>query len=193
MFFEFRRQLAHIVFGICILWGVYFQVLTAPVLGGITFISFLALCGIKYGYYVPVLSPVLHMFERPEHLKKCPGRGFFFFLLGAFLSVLLFEERIVMAVLSILLIGDAVTNVAGRHLGVIKNPLNKDKTVEGTLAGIIVSWWVCSLFFPVFPSLIASVVAMIVEIPKLSIGKIPVDDNVTIPLSAGLVLYLFSL
>lgn len=191
--FEFKRQLAHIFFGVIILWGVHFHFLTVSVLGMGTFMLLSLLMMIKAGIEVPVLYPVLHFFEREDHLKHFPGRGLFFFVLGAFLTLLIFGEKIAMASLSILLVGDAVTNLAGCHLGKTKNPLNCEKTVEGTVAGILSSFMVCVLFYPVLPSFIASVVAMIVEIPKIYIKKIPVDDNLTIPLSAGLVLYIFSL
>ena len=191
--FEFRRQTAHVLFGVLILWGIHFNIFTKETLAVLTLVCGWMLYLIKQGIQVPLLYDLLHFFERTEHFEKFPGRGLFFFLLGAFFSVLLFEKTIAMASLSILLVGDAITNVAGHHLGKTENPLNKDKTVEGTIAGIIASWMVCVLFFPSFPSLIASVVAMIVEIPKLSIKNFPIDDNLTIPLAAGLVLYLFSL
>lgn len=191
--FEFRRQTAHILFGVLILWGMHFALFDAVLLGIFTIVCGVLLFLIKKGVQVPVLYNLLQFFERPEHFEHFPGRGLFFFLLGAFLSNLLFPENIATASLAILLVGDAITNIAGHHLGKTKNPLNHDKTIEGTIAGILSSWMVCVLFFPAFPSFITALVAMIVEIPKISIKGIPIDDNVTIPLSAGAILYLFSL
>ncbi len=191
--FEFRRQLAHIIFGVLILWGIHFDILTYEVLAVVIIILFFVLLLIKQGIKIPIFYQTLHFFEREKHLEKHPGRGLFFFVLGAFFCVLFFEKQICMAALSILLIGDSVTNIAGKHIGKVKNPLNEEKTIEGTIAGIIASFLVCILFFPIFPSFITSSIAMIVEIPKLYIGKIPIDDNLTIPLSAGFILYLFSL
>lgn len=190
---EFKRQLAHVALGIFLLWGIHFNIFTPLVLGAGTLVIAFFLFLIKKGIHIPIFYPVLCYFERKDHLDAFPGRGLLFFLLGAFLTVSFFEKHIVMAALSILLVGDAVTNLAGYHFGYIKNPLNKQKTIEGTMAGIVVSFAVCSLFFPFVPSLLTAIIAMIIEIPKLSIGKIPLDDNVTIPLGAAFTLYLFSL
>jgi len=191
--FEFRRQLAHITFGVLVLWGIYFDILTVKTLAVGVVVLYYVLWFIKRGFKIPVFYEVLCFFERECHLKEWPGRGMFYFLLGAFLSVLFFEKNIVYASLAILIAGDSVTNVAGRHLGRIKNPLNHKKTIEGTIAGIIVSFLVCSLFFPYLESFIAAFVAMIIEIPEIKIRGIHLDDNLTIPLAAGLVLTLFSL
>lgn len=191
--FEWKRQLAHIVFGMLILWGLHFEILTPLVLGVITFIVFILLFSVQKGVVVPVFSAVLMSFERKESMEKYPGCGLFFFLLSAFFCVLFFEKWIAMAALSILIIGDSITTLVGVHFGNIKNPLNKNKSVEGTLAGIVSSFFVCLLFFPVLPSAVTAFISMIVEIPKFYINEIPIDDNLTIPLTAGLVLYLFSL
>jgi len=187
--FEFKRQLAHILYGVLILWGIHFNWLNIKILGVLIFILYYLLKQIKKGYKVPIFYKILHFFEREKHLKRYPGRGLFFFTLGAFFTILFFNKTIALAALSILLLGDAATNVCGRHLGKTPNPLNKNKTIEGTLAGILVSFLVCCLFFTPFPSLITSIVAMIVEVPKVTIKNIPIDDNLTIPLSAGFCLY----
>ncbi|MBT4937279.1 hypothetical protein HON22_05160 [Candidatus Peregrinibacteria bacterium] len=191
--FEWKRQLAHIVFGILILWGLHFDILSPLLLGLITLIIGVLLFSISKGFIIPVFSPVLLFFERKDDIKKCPGCGLFFFLLSSFLCVLFFEKWITMASLAILVIGDSVTTLIGIHFGKIKNPLNKKKSIEGTLAGMISSFFVCLLFFPLLPSAVTAFVAMMVEIPRFYINEVPVDDNLTIPLSAGLVLYLFSL
>ncbi|PCI24085.1 hypothetical protein COB57_05835 [Candidatus Peregrinibacteria bacterium] len=189
---EFRRQLAHIFFGVIILWGIHFDLLYPFSLFVFLCIISVILFAIKKGIHVPVFFPVLRYFERKDHLHRFPGRGLFFYLLGALMCMLLYKQKvIVMASLSILLLGDAVSNLAGRHLGKIPHFLNKDKTVEGTLAGIIVSTAVCSLFFPFYPSLLASTVGMIAEIPRIQFWNIPLDDNVSIPVSAGAVLMFF--
>nr|HPO06210.1 SEC59/DGK1/VTE5 family protein [Candidatus Gracilibacteria bacterium] len=130
--------------------------------------------------------------ERPEHWQNWPGQGLFFFVLGSWSVLSLFPRRIAIAAIAVLLVGDAFTNIVGRLWGKIPNPLNRRKTVEGTLAGIVSAFVVLNLFF-VWPSaLVAAIIGMIVEIPTWKIGKFPVDDNLTIPLSVGLILYILA-
>lgn len=189
--FECKRQTAHILFGILILWGIHFNILNTLVLGLISLVVLILLYSIKKGYSIPLFSFVLSYFERKEYMMKYPGSGLFSFIFSAFLSVFFFEKTIAMAALSILVIGDAMTTLVGIHLGKNKNPLNKDKSIEGTIAGFISSLCVCFLFVPLVPSLVTSFVGMLVEIPKIYIYKVPIDDNLIIPLSAGFTLSLF--
>ena len=191
--FEFRRQLAHVCFGVILLWGVHFDLVNMWTMFLLLIVVSFMLYKIKQGKHIPIFSPLLQFFERKKHFERFPGRGLFYFLLGTWVLTLFFEKLIILASLSILLIGDAVTNVAGNHIGKIKNPLNKKKTLEGTLAGIVASYGVCMLFYPPIISFVAATVAMIIEAPKWKIKKIPIDDNLTIPVSSAVVLYVFSL
>lgn len=180
---ELRRQFAHICFGVIILWAIHFDLLGTSTLLFILILLFLLLYLIKRGVRVYLLYPILTFFERKKHLEKYPGRGLFFFLLGVMLTQIFFpNKQILIASISVLVVGDAVTNLAGRNFGKIKNPLNTKKTVEGTLAGILFSFLVLTLFYSWPIALQSAVIAMIVEIPNIKILGFPVDDNLLIPL-----------
>jgi dolichol kinase len=135
---------------------------------------------------------VLGFFERDHHMENFPGRGVLFYTIGAFLALLLFQREIAYAAIIMLSVGDAVSNLVGKHFGRIKTKLNPDKYIEGTLAGILVSIPVAYFFVPNFAAAAAaSCIAMFLEMPNVKIFNFEIDDNLLIPLGAGITLSLF--
>ena len=132
-------------------------------------------------------------FERSHHLERFPGRGILFFTVGAYLNLILFDQPIAYAGIAILSVGDAVSNIVGRHYGKIKTKLNPEKNIEGNLAGILASMPFAYIFFPnILAVLAAATVAMFLEIPAIRIFDIEIDDNLLIPIGAAFTLTLFS-
>jgi dolichol kinase len=111
-------------------------------------------------------------------------------MLGAALSVFVFEKQTAMAAIMIMAVGDSVTNIVGRHFGVIKNPFNKKKNLEGTFFAIFLSTLAAFYFVPFLPAFLASVASMTIE--SIDLGwkrfEVEIDDNVIIPLIAGAVI-----
>jgi dolichol kinase len=125
-------------------------------------------------------------------MENFPGRGVLFYTIGAFLALLLFQTEVAYAAIIMLSTGDAVSNLVGKHFGMIKTKLNPDKYIEGTLAGILVSVPVAYFFTHNFTaSVVASCVAMVLELPNIKIFGFEIDDNLLIPLGAGVALSLF--
>jgi dolichol kinase len=140
---------------------------------------------------LPIYDHFLDVFERDHDRQKIPGRGLIFFLLGSFLAVVFFSLEIAVASILILAFGDSVSHVFGRHFGQIKTPFHPKKFLEGSLFGIILSAIAAGFFVPLAEALVASTVAMILEFPTIRISGHRLDDNLLIPLSAGVVLTIF--
>ncbi len=107
-------------------------------------------------------------------------------LIGAWLTILLFEKRIACAALLILAVGDTVASLAGRALGGPR--LVRPKTLTGSFAMLVGGFLVGLPFVAPWTALGGALAATVVELAPL-----PVNDNLTIPLAAGLALTLLSL
>ncbi|OAA31010.1 hypothetical protein AT15_08520 [Kosmotoga arenicorallina S304] len=130
------------------------------------------------------LFPQMYKRSEKERISSITG-----FLLGVFIAFLLFDQKTAVAVVSFSIFGDMSAKIAGKLFGRRKI---FGKTLEGSLAFLTATFvlsYVLSLyaFVPFWLSLTGGVVATIVELLPLHI-----DDNVSVPLLSGLVMYLFS-
>ncbi len=188
---EIRRQLIHILYGPLIILLLEYNILDMQLLLGIIIGGAIASLGIKRERFHPIRK-VLSFFERDHHLENFPGRGVLFFTIGAYLTLLLFEKDIAYAGILILSFGDAISNLFGRHFGKTKMILNKDKYIEGSIVGILVSIPTAYYFVPNMKAAVAAAcIAMFLEMPNIRIGRFEIDDNLLIPLGASFTLSLF--
>lgn len=187
--FELRRQTAHLMIGVSIVFLLKLQLLNAQILFIITAVGgLLVLIAMKYR--LPLIHDILEYFERPHHIRRFPGRGSFFMFLGAALTTLIFDLNIAMAAIMIMAVGDSVTNIIGRHFGKVKNPFNEKKNIEGTFWGIGTGTLAALFFVPFGAAFWAATISMILE--SLDLGwrrrNLELDDNVLIPLVAGVIM-----
>ena len=110
------------------------------------------------------------------------------FLLGCFLSVLLFQKYIAMLGITVLIFGDAFAALIGMRFG--KHRFKNGKSVEGTLAFIGVSYlFLAGFAFFLKPDLffiIAALISMpIVAVFEVYSKQIKMDDNLLIPILFG--------
>lgn len=187
---EIRRQIAHLCFGVILVILLQTHFISASTLFILLLCGSLAVLSVKKWKYIPLLSPILNFFERAHHIEVFPGRGMFYFVLGSFLSVLLFPLHIALASILILAFGDSITNVAGKYLGKFRLPYNTKKCIEGPLIASIFSTIAASYFVSLPHALIATAIAMTVETLPLYFGELEIDDNLTIPLVAAAVLFI---
>lgn len=110
-----------------------------------------------------------------------------YWLLSCLLLLLFFEINIAYASILILAIGDTAAGFVGRRMGKMKNPLNHKKTIEGSLAFFATSLFATMLFVPTHIAIVVAFIVSIVEALPLRI-----NDNLAVPLSAGVTLYLLS-
>ncbi len=115
------------------------------------------------------------------------------FLMGVFLSYLLFEESIFVACLGFLIFGDMMAKIIGINYGrkhIVRS--EQVKTLEGTAgffaAALTISYflWITNIL-PIHTGLVGAAIATLVEFLP-----IPVDDNVSVPILSGSVMMLMS-
>jgi dolichol kinase len=136
------------------------------------------------GFNVPVLSTITWRATiQPEIYEFVTAP--IFFALGIMLSLLLFPAPISYASIAIFTLGDGSATLFGKTFGERVFPYNKGKKAEGTLCGFLIAALGASIFISPLKALIGAGVGMIVEsLPT------PINDNITIPLFAGLALLL---
>lgn len=188
---ELRRQIIHILYGPILILLYHYELLTLPIIFGMIIGGSIMSLMVKRER-LGLCRRVLSLFERDHHMENFPGRGILFFTIGAFLTLLLFPQKIAYAGILILSFGDAASNLVGRYLGKIKTKLNPDKYIEGTLVGILVSFPIAYYFVPnILGAVAASCIAMFLEMPNIRIFNFEIDDNLLIPIGASFTLSLF--
>lgn len=189
---ELRRTIFHLLYGPLLILLYDLGIFNLPLLGVLIVIG-ASTSYLIYRRRLGWVARVLAVFERPHHLENFPGRGILFFTIGATLSLALFEKSMAYAGIMVLSVGDSVANIVGRHWGRLKTWLNPEKSLEGTLLGILTAAPAAYWFFPAWPAVFAaSAVAMFLELPRLRIFGFEIDDNLIIPIAASFTLSLFS-
>jgi len=108
-----------------------------------------------------------------------------FFALGIMLALLLFPPPISYASIAIFTLGDGSATIFGKTIGRHVFPYNKGKSVEGTVLAFFLAWLGALVFVSPLKAFVGAAVGMTVEsLPA------PINDNVTIPMIAGLALVL---
>lgn len=141
----------------------------------------------KYGKNFPIFSTVTKKALRSNFEKNNYAIAPIAFAMGIISSLLFFPSYIAYTSITVLTIGDSFANISGKIFG--KTPIffNKNKSIEGTLTGFIVAFLGSILFVNPLQALIAAAVGMIIESLPL-----PINDNLAIPLSSGMILILIS-
>ncbi len=196
---ELKRQMFHALTGLVILVLLMFGILNKWIIGGILVFGYILFL-INLRKRIPVLWWFIQHFERRENMKDSPGGGSFFYVLGVFLSLVLFPTDVAYVAIVVLALGDSISTFIGKNYGKTKAPWSSVKLLEGTIAGIILSFAGFLGLYYLFPvlsipfsvtlleGLAACAVAMVVEALEISIEKRKIDDNVVIPLVAGAVI-----
>lgn len=184
---ELERQLLHIIVGALTVFFIYIDVFDPLVLFlvvvSVSLASFLATKG-----NVPVYSYLVRRYDREGQVKTFPGRGVLFFFAGSLISIKLFPLDIALASIMVLSLGDSVSHIVGKHFGKIRNPLNGNsyKLLEGSVVGMFAGFFGALLFVSPAEALFASAFAMAAEAVEIEMNKKPVDDNIIVPLVAGI-------
>lgn len=172
---EWNRQCTHIFTGTLIVLLVAIGYIKPIYLVPIIIVGFLLALLVKKKKH-PFLTWFLDRMDRPSNL---PGAGALTFFIGVTLTLLIFPQPASLIGVLIFSFGDALSTLWGKKHGKTRHLFNPHKTIEGTIAGVIVGFLVAVPFFPWYAALGAAVIAMIVE-------SLPfVDDNLTVPLAAS--------
>lgn len=185
---ETKRQLIHMSGA-----ALPFYVLYAGIYLAVSTFLFLLTAGliISYGYKkgvrFPVISKIVDSTEREGVIEEFPGKGALTFFFGSLLVLLLFGSNInvACAAIIILALGDSFSTIVGKQYGRHKIFYSSEKSVEGTIGGLVPAFMGALVFVSPSAALVGACVGMAVESLPAKI-----DDNITIPLAAGLVMFL---
>jgi dolichol kinase/phosphoserine phosphatase len=168
-----------------------------PVLAGLVGVYPMALmiCVVSVLYLISELSrmnrknlPVISVITR-NAVSQAERYEFaaapLYFAIGILLTLLLFPAPLNGAAIAIFTLGDSTASLFGGLISKKPLPFNKGKTVEGSLAGFFFAFLAGTFFVSPVLALIGAAVAMAIESLPL-----PVNDNILIPLGAGLALLL---
>ena len=185
---EIKRQPFHILLGLLLIFLIYHNLLK-PIALLITVIVV-----ILGSFFIKKTKPqlaykLLGFIERKDALEKFPGKGLIAYLIGSLLALVLFEKDIAMAAIIILALGDSFSRLIG-PFGKIKHPFNDKKFLEGVIAGMVAAALGAMLLVKPLEAIAASFFAMLLEGVNLRLFKFKIDDNITIPLIAGFVIWL---
>jgi len=186
---ELGRKLLHIMIGIAALLLIIYNIITPLIIFIILVIGiFSSLLSLKFN--VPVLNFFLENFERTDDIKRLPGRGIIFAVVGSLLALQLFERNIALASIMILTFADPVSHLVGKLFGKTRSFLDERKNIEGNIAGFIVSSLFAMFFVAPILAISGALIAMLFESLIIEIQKIQLDDNLIIPLAAGTTMLL---
>ena len=190
MSLETRRNMFHLILGLLIVAALCFGVIDVWVMLAVVIVGFLlSLASRKRP--VPLIHWFLRHFERQEDFEGgIPGRGALFFFVGLLIALALFEHDVVLAAATIFVLADSVSPLIGVKMGRIKHPLSDKKFLEGSIAGFVFAFLGAMLFVSPLEASLASFFAVAVEAVDTIKGK-RIEDNITIPIIAGLVITLF--
>ncbi len=178
---ELFRQLIHAsgVFVVILSYFLKTEILIILCIGFVVFMELLF--RIDKNHHVLFFSNILKGAKRRDD-----ERGFAYFFIGIILTLIFFQFNIAVANAAILLLlfGDSASNLVGRNFGKIKLPLQKKKTLEGTLAFLVVGFLVASTQVPLYPAFLGALSGAVTE------AYSPIDDNIPIPLLSALVMSL---
>jgi dolichol kinase len=200
---EVQRQLIHLLTGIILI----FLIRTAgsraltPLLLLLAF-YILTSVAIFMNKLPPLLSTFLCRWGRPSK-QSVPLKGTILLLCGITFSFILFPEDIIYASIAIVAFGDSVATAVGVLIGNHKLPYSEQKTVEGTISGIVVAFLASSFFVTPVQALVGSVGGMLLEsvvdsqtsrgFNSQTIIKLFLNDNFLIPLFSGLLMFVLGL
>ena len=180
---ELRRQAFHLLLGIVIVALVNYYILNLRILLFILLIGIIISFLTNY-FEIPGIQWFLDKFDR----KNGTGFGVITYFIGVVIVLGFFRKDIALASILILAFGDSFCHLG--RFGKIKNPLNKEKLIEGLTIGVIAATIAASFFVSVYIAFIGSLIAMILESLDLKIRGIVLDDNILVPLSAAIVMSL---
>jgi phytol kinase len=103
---------------------------------------------------------------------------------GVILSLIIFREDIAYASITIVAVGDPAAAYIGRRFGRLRV---REKTLEGFAAGVIASFVAALLWTIPILAVAGALAGMLLELLEI------LDDNLAIPIGAGIAMFIVSL
>jgi dolichol kinase len=171
---EFKRQMVHLLNGTAIALAVYFL---KPIIGLLVLVPLIIALSLLY--FVPRMMPdlkianhLMYHFERRKDIAEFPFRGAIMYGLGVIFPIVLLDVQYGCAIILILSVGDAFSNLVGRKYGRHKVG---HRSLEGSVGFFISAWIASSLLVDPGHAALLSFVGMSIELFGWW------DDNLTIP------------
>ncbi len=185
---EFRRQSFHFIFGFLIVFSHWIGALRIREILTLLLIGLVVIVLTARGH-LDFVQAILKKFER-KRIYDFPGSGPFYFLLAVGICFVIFPVKVAYAAILILSVGDSLNHIIAKNRMPkrFNLPWNRRKSLLGVFLGIFAGFFAAQFFVPWYSALIASTVAIILETFKWRIGKIFIDDNLIIPLVAGVIM-----
>jgi uncharacterized protein (TIGR00297 family) len=142
---------------------------------------------------------------RPEDAARGFPLGILLYPLSVLALILAFRSRLDLAAAAwgILAFGDGAATLVGQRVPSARLPWNRDKSTAGTTAfvacggaaGVALAWWTRDAIAPPPPLTFLILAPLAAAIAAALVESIPIrlDDNISVPLAAGVVLWLASL
>jgi len=121
--------------------------------------------------------------ERERNMKTLPAKQAFSLALGLIIISIIFSEKIIAISIISLAIYDGIATIVGKLFGKVK--LINNRTLEGTVAGIIANSITLSVIIPFWIGTLISIFVAIIEL--FSKGEnLFNDDNFLIPVGTAI-------
>ncbi len=137
----------------------------------------------------PKIPQIMNLFRRREQNNVT---GTVFFVVATIIAFAVFEYGVAMLALLLTVFGDLVSALVGIKWG--KHKIFRNKTLEGTAAGLAMNLLVGYLVLPAFP-IVFIPMAFVASFVEVLTNKL--DDNLTVPMFAGftgqMIVYIFAL
>jgi dolichol kinase len=182
---EVRRQIFHLLFSLILVILINYGII-GPVTLSIILIVGLFLSYLSLHYKLPMVNWFLEKFERKN--AEFPGEGAFFLVLGVTIVTVFFPSKIALASVMILALGDSFAHLLGKAYG--KRPF-ADKTLFGTLSGIVFGFFGALFFVDIGTAFLGSFFVMFFEAFNLKVLGIKINDNLFIPLVSSIIMYIW--
>jgi dolichol kinase len=136
---------------------------------------------LDHNHHIPFFSTIFRLAKREDD-----EMGFAYFFIGIIITLYFFQFNIAIAnaAILILLFGDSASTLIGRRYGKINWPFKANKTIEGSLAFLVVGFLVALTQLPILTAFLGAFAGSLTE------AYSPIDDNVPIPLVAAVVMSL---
>ena len=184
---EVKRQLVHMSGFLAIFLWRFSPLLSFSILFSLTVAYIFSESLRMDGLFIVPVERIVQYFGRKEELHLFVVNPLYL-VIGILTPLLIFAPPISYVAVTVLVFGDSISTMVGLKLGRHHIPYNKSKSLEGSISGFMVAFIMSSLFISPFFAIIAALSGMIIEsLP------IPVNDNISIPLSIGIILSVWML
>jgi phytol kinase len=139
------------------------------------------------GWRIPIAYQTYIVMARREELEEKTFIGTVYFWGLTVLIILLLPPIPAAAAVMISSLGDATAAIIGRKYPKPRNPLNKNKSITGSTAMLLVSTLSCILLgYTLIHALVTSIPPTIAE----ALTRKSVNDEITVPVTAAITSYI---